>query len=272
VKNIRYHGPRALILAGALLLSLASSQKGVGIAPPRFELVLPVAGKTTKVVDVFCQDIPDQQIDVEVVDWWIDPEGTVRELPKGANPYSASNWLSVESNPFNLTSDAAHPVRFSIDLPNDSSLAGSYWTAIAFTTRPRPVKDSRGVFVSLRTRVLAIIYVTIQGTERPAAGLQGISLQLGIDGKKYIVADVVNKGNVYLRLQGEFRLLNAKGEVVGRSSLPQKVLLRDGLVRYRVQIPEGVEDEAIMAAIEVQPQGPAESYGGPPLYGEVGLR
>jgi len=124
----------------------------------------------------------------------------------------------------------------------------------------------------VNTRVLSIVYVTIQGTERPASELQGVSIEAGDDGKQYVVADVVNKGNVYLRLNGELRFLNTKGEVVKRLPLPERVLLRDGLIRYRLPLPDDLPDDALLAAIEIQPQGPAKSYGGPPLYGETSLK
>ncbi|WP_457637335.1 hypothetical protein [Oceanithermus sp.] len=97
-------------------------------------------------------------------------------------------------------------------------------------------------------------------------------MQTDDQGKKYVVADVVNKGNVYLRLNGELRFVNAKGEVVRRKALPERVLLRDGLVRYKLALPEDLPEDAILAQIEIQPQGPAKSYGGPPLYGEVSLQ
>jgi len=272
VKNALF-GPRALVLAGALLFSSALAQKGVGIAPPRFELITPPASTLTETVDVFSRDLPDQMIDVAVVDWWIDPQGTVQELPRGANPFSAASWLLVDSNPFNLTSNSAHPVRFSVAVPpGNGALSGSYWTAIAFTTKPQPAKDANGMAVSVRTRVLAIIYVTIQGTEQPAAALQGVSIQTGESGQRYVIADVINKGNVYLRLNGELRFVNAKGEVIKRTALPERVLLREGLVRYQLRVPADLPQDAVLAALEIQPQGPAKSDGGPPLYGEANLR
>ncbi len=264
-------GPRALLLAGALLLSLAAAQRGVGIAPPRFELLLPPGGAATKTVEVFSHDLPDQMIEVAVVDWWLDPRGTVQELPRGANPYSAAPWLQVDQNPFSLSSDTARQVRFSLQLPG-GPLAGSYWTAIAFTTKPRPARDANGMAISLRTRVLAIVYVTIPGSEKPAAALQGISIQTGADGGRFVLADVINKGNVYLRLRGELRFVDARGAVVRRLELPERVLLRKGLVRYRLRIPADLPADVVLAAVEILPRGPAESDGGPPLYSEVNLR
>jgi len=256
-----------------LFFSVAAAQKGMGIAPPRFEIVAPAGSTLTKVLNVFSHDLPDQIIDVAVIDWWLDPEGTVQELPAGANPYSAASWLAVDTNPFSLVSGSAHSLRFSVTVPPaDGSLAGSYWAAIAFTTRPNPEKSDSGLAVLVKTRVLEIVYVTIQGTEQPAAALQGLSMQAGADGERFIIADILNKSNVYLRLKGDLRFINSQGETVKQIALPIRVLLRDGLVRYRLQLPEDLPDDVVLATIEVQPEGPNKSYGGPTLYGEINLQ
>jgi len=265
--------PRNLIL-GVLLFFLfgaAFAQTGIGVAPPRFELVLAPGVTTTKNVAVFSKNTPDQQIAVSIVDWTNRPDGSLVVLPKGTAKYGASGWISANLDPFTLERDGAHSIRFTVSPPADPSLEGSYWTALAFTTEPKPV-NRKGIVALMRTRALVIVYVTIQGTEQPAAALQGVSLVTAKEGGRKLVADVVNKGNVYLRLNGELRFVNSKGEVVKRASLPERVLLRDGLVRYELPVPANLPEDVVLAAIEIRPQGPAKSYGGPPLYGEVDLK
>ena len=260
--------PGVLLLG---VLGLAWAQAGIGVAPPRFELVLAPGESTTQVLALFSRNTPDQTIEVSLVDWLIDPQGGVKTLPPGAFPYSAAAWLDTVLDPFTLERDATHEVRFTVSLPASQDLSGSYWAALAFTTEPRPV-ERKGIVAMMRTRALAIVYVTIQGTEQPAAALQGVTLQTDEQGRRFVLADVANKGNVYLRLNGELRFVDAKGEVARRVQLPERVLLRDGLVRYKLAVPADLPEDVVLAAIEIQPQGPAKSYGGPPLYGEVSLR
>lgn|GEM_PF-656964 len=260
---------------GVLLLWLlvsASAQTGIGVAPPRYELVLAPGDSTTQSVALFSRNTPDQVIEVSLVDWLIDPDGGVKTLPPGSLPYSAAAWLSTVLDPFTLERDATHEVRFTVSVPASPELSGSYRAALAFTTEPRPV-ERKGIVALMRTRALAVVYVTVQGTEQPAAELQGVTVATDeASGKRYLVADVVNTGNVYLRLNGELRFVNTAGEVAQRLELPERVLLREGVVRYRLALPEDLPDDVILAQIEIQPQGPAGSYGGPPLYGEVAFR
>ncbi|WP_287372789.1 hypothetical protein [Oceanithermus sp.] len=265
--------PRNLIPGVLLFFSFhaALAQVGIGVAPPRFELVLAPGESTTENAAVFSKNTPDQQITVSIVDWTSRPDGSLVALEPGSVPYSASHWILANLDPFTLERDGAHSIRFTVSAPADPNLEGSYWAALAFTTEPRPV-NRKGIVALMRTRALVIVYVTVQGTEQPAAELQGVTVVTGEeDGKRFLVADVANSGNVYLRLNGELRFVDTAGEVVRRVPLPERVLLREGLVRYRLPFPEDLPQGAILAQVEIQPQGPAGGYGGPPLYGEVAL-
>jgi len=262
---------RGILLAGGFgLASLAFAQTGIGIAPPRYELVLDRGATTTGQFALFTQNIKTQRIHVAKVDWLVKPDGALFSLPAGSGPYSASPWLSVATDPFVLSKAGSVDTRFSVHLPQDSSLEGSYWTAVAFTTEPTATGRT-GLAARFQTRLLAIVYVTVRGTERPAAALQGFSV-VNEDGKRYLLADVVNLGNVYLRFKGELRFVDVAGKIVRREELRERVLLRDGLMRYRLPFPKDLPTDAVLVQIELQPQGPAGSYGGPPLYGEVPLQ
>jgi len=182
----------------------------------------------------------------------------VLQEPDATNyAYDASKWITASYDPFTLQPDEPVTVKFSVSVPPDGTLQGSYRAALAFTTEPKP-GEYKGFAVMVNTRAVVVVYVTIQGTEQPAAELQGITAVTGEEGgKRFLVADVVNKGNVYLRLNGELRFVNTKGEVIKRTPLPERVLLREGLVRYELPIPPDLPEDTVLAAIEIQPQGPA---------------
>ena len=249
--------------------------QGVAVAPPRFELVLCPCETVSREVAVFAQapGVDAQTIVPSVVSWSLTPEGNVVVYEQGrpAPPYSAAPWIETAYDPFRLEPDEPVVVGFQISVP-EGTLEGSYYAALAFTTEPRP-GEHKGVAVLVNTRMLVIVYATIRGTEQPAAELQGVTVVTDeASGRRYLVADVVNTGNVYLRLNGELRFVDTTGEVARRLELPERVLLREGLVRYRLAFPDDLPGNVILTQIEIQPQGPAEGYGGPPLYGEAPVR
>ncbi len=255
-----------------LLLLSAYAQMGIGVSPPRFDLTLPPGGEVTRTLTIFSREGEAQQIVPAVHDWLMDANDRIEWLPPATIPYSAAQWLEMTLDPFALQGHATKTVRFTLRLPEDAGLNGTYWTAIALATEARPHTDAQGKVFATRVRAMVIVYVTVQGTEQPGAELQGVTVVTGEeDGRRFLVADVANTGNVYLRLNGELRIVDSAGEVVRRAQLPERVLLREGLVRYRLPFPEDLPQDAILAQIEIQPKGPAGGYGGPPLYGEVAL-
>ena len=259
-------------IAAVFILGMAAAVQGVAVAPPRLELVASPGSTVTREVAVFARGAGEQRIVPGVHGWTLDPAGRL-VLQDGTNAaFDASNWVSTTYNPFTLRADEPVNVKFEVALPDTPALEGSYWTALSFTTEPKPGKY-KGVSVLVNTRALAVVYVTIQGTEQPSAELQGVTVVSDEKGgRRYLVADVANTGNVYLRLNGELRFVSTAGEVARRTPLPERVLLREGLVRYRLALPEDLPEDTILAQVEIQPQGPAGGYGGPPLYGEVNLK
>ncbi len=260
-------GLTAILWGGAAL-----AVQGVAVAPPRFELLASPGDVVEQEVAVFAEDAGKQTINTAVLDWLLAPQNELQIIDpaKKAVPYSAAGWIRAALDPFELEPGKAVKVPFTVEVPK-RPLAGSYWAALAFTTQPKPGRY-QGVSVMVNTRVLAVVYLTIKGTEKPGSRLQGVTLSSGKDGVKRLIADVVNTGNVYLRLNGELRFIDSQGEVIERQKLPERVLLRDGLVRYSLELPKGPPQDAVLAAIEIQPKGPAGGFGGAPLYGEAPLR
>ncbi|AEB10906.1 hypothetical protein [Marinithermus hydrothermalis] len=255
--------PRGLIGGAVLLWSWAAAQAGIGVAPPRFEFTATPGQTLPATVTVFAAESPTLRIVPSVTDWLLDPAGTLLVLPPNSHAYSAAPWIHLEASPFELTADAPRDIRFNLTVPEGAR--GTYWAALAFTTEPQPGVQ-QGVEVLIQTQILAIVYVTVAGTERPGAEIASTFVETDAAGRRYAVADVINTGNVYLRLQGRLTLKNTQGATVRTLELGERVLLRDGVVRYRVPLPEDLPEDTLLAAFEIAGVGPET------LYGEVMLR
>jgi len=235
--------------------------RGLLIAPPRYELTLLQGDRVRKEFAILAKGYGRAiTAEVAVMDWEENVEGGLIPLEPGVNPYSAARWIKVALDPPSLKPDEPVSVPFEVVVP-EGPFEGSYWAAITFATKPAPVKNKQGIAVVNRLRIWGIVYVTIAGTEKPEAEIQNFAVD-----ENAIVLDVVNKGNVYLRLHPELYFRDAKGEVVQSKKLPEKVLLREGLIRYRIPLKE-VPKEAVVAAVQVEAKGLIS-----PLYAEVALK
>ncbi len=236
---------------------------GLLIAPPRYELVLTPGERVKKEFAVVAKGYDHAiRAAVAVQDWTLSPEGKIIALNPGQNPYSAAPWVQTALDPLSLEPDKPIVLPFEVRVPK-AGLSGSYWTAVTFTTESPPHKNKRGIAVVNRLRIWGIVYVTIAGTEAPGAEIANFGF--GSE-KKNLILDVQNTGNVYLRLHGTLTYKDQSGKTIKAEKLPERVLLRDLLVRYRIPV-KAVPKEAVVASVEVTAKGLTS-----PLYAEVALK
>ena len=250
-----------LLLGGLAFFIPVNAQQAVGISPPRFEWSTEAGSVKTGRVTIFTTE-KEVRIIPEIVDWSLSPTGSVVVLPRGAHPYSASDWINLATDPFTLQKGRDIVISFSVRIPRN--VDGSYWAALSFTTTPSLVRQGELAY-EVRVRTLSIVYITIAGTERPGAKITRFDRE-----GDHLVLDVENTGNTYLRLEGELKFLNPEGKTVGAEKLPERVLLRDGLARMKLKLPKDLPKDAVIAAVEVYAKKPVPLP--ERLYAEVALR
>ena len=269
--RVKKHGLLvAALLLGSAVLSSSSKPpepppgyKGILISPPRYELVLNFGTRARKEFTVLAKGFGKAiTAEVALMDWTFSPEGRLVPLEPGQNRYSAARWIEVVLDPLSLKPDEPFSLPFSVQVPA-GPYSGSYWAAITFATRPAPAKNKKGITVLNRLRIWGIVYVTIAGTEEPGAEIANFGF--GPE-KKNLILDVQNTGNVYLRLHGTFTYKDESGKTIKAEKLPERVLLRDLLVRYRIPV-TAVPEDAVVASVEVTAKGLPS-----PLYAEVALK
>jgi len=258
---------RGLLLAPLLLLAggLAFAFQGVGVAPPNSELTLQPGDRRVLTVNVFTTEKRPLTVRARYVDWTLTPEGGVVMLRPGENPYSAAAWLETTLDPFEISAERYRPVRVAVRVPEDPTLEGSYWAAVQFVSEPIGTVEKASTRVRIRVAANFIVYVTIAGTERPGAKITRFERE-----GSALVLDIENTGNTYLRLEGHVRLLGENGEPIQTLALPERVVLREGLARIRLALPEDVAQEAVAAVVEVWSKKPVPLP--ERLYAETTLR
>lgn len=248
-------------IATLLLTSLfVSAQQGVGVSPPHTTLfIAPGSFKSAKIT-VFARKTPNLIIEPAIYDWQLTADGRLVLLQPGSSPFSASHWIKLRLSPFELSPQKDLEVPYTISLP--PSARGSYRTALAFSTQvPSPRKS--GVHINLR--VVALIYVVTIGGINPDASIANAVLNDGA-----LLVDVINQGNVFLRLRPRVEILNAKGEVINTVEYPEDVLLRGGLRRLKLKLPSKALNQGVLARVHITAQKPVPLTN--ELYAEVALR
>jgi len=248
---------------GILLFSLALAARGVGISPPRYEFFLAPGERTSGVFHVFTTETEAQGVEMELLDYVQAGDGTFVFLPGGSIPYSLAPYLVVSLNPFEVVAERDQTIPFTVTAPKNGE--GSYWVAIAFTTRQVRETNAKGIQVTQQVRVLGAIYVTVSGIERPDAALETLKAE-----GNTLTAIIANTGNTYLRLKPVILLKNQNGETIYEKEEDEFLLLREARIRRSWSLPEDQLEKAVVAAVELRAAPPIPLPATP--YMEVPLR
>ena len=219
----------ALVLA-SLGAALATD---IGVSPPRLELVARPGETLTASVAVLTQAAAEQRVAVEIGDWELAPDGQIVLLPAGSLDASASGWLEPEASSVTVPPGAQRDYRIAVTVPADAPVDGTYRSMVFFTVVP-PAAETEGVGVVTTTRIGVAVYVTVAGTERPAAEL--VDLYQPDDERLTLV--VANTGNTVVRLGGGVELRDESGAVRAVLEVPDVPVLRGSEREVTLGLPD----------------------------------
>lgn len=224
--------PLLLVVLVVLAGLGAASAADLGVSPPRLEVVVQPGQTVTVPVVVLTEAAVEQQIQIDIGDWEIGPEGSVVLLPPGSLAASASPWLEPEATAFVLEPRSQREFRLAVTVPADGSADGTHQTMVFFTVVPPP-SDNPGVGVVTTTRIGVAVYVTVAGTERPAAEL----LDFYQRDEASVSLVVANDGNTVLRLGGGVELRDESGSVATVLAVPDVPVLRESERELTLPLP-----------------------------------
>lgn len=251
---------RSLAVALVLTALGAAGATDIGVSPPRLELVARPGETLTAGIAVLTQATTEQRVAVEIGDWELSPDGQVLLLPAGSVETSASSWLEPEASSVVVPPNSQRDYRIAVTVPADAPVDGTYQAMVFFTVVP-PDAERDGVGVVTTTRIGVAVYVTVAGTERPAAEL--VDLYRRDDASLTLV--VANTGNTVLRLGGGIELRDEAGTVREVLQVPDVPVLRDSEREVTLRLPENLPDGFYVALALV------EASHGELLVGELPL-
>ena len=172
----------------------------------------------------------------------------VRAIPGGTPEVSSVDWVQAGPVEFPLAPGEKQEVELNITVPGDVQPGGRY-ASIFVRNAPINVGGSgaAGFFGAsgLGAEIGAKLILTVRG---PGLRLEGqmtriVPLALGPSALGFR-AEITNTGNVHMVISGDIELLDASGNVLGRSSLPQTTSILPGATqsfkfRGALEVPPG---------------------------------
>lgn len=164
--------------------------------------------------------------------------------PPGAVSRSNAAWITVDRKLFNIPGSSQVDIRYSVRVPDDLSLVGTYWSVIMVEAIPKKEVQSEvnekkktmlGVNQVMRYAVQIVTHIGDSG-ERSLKFLN-VELLQEKDAKTFQV-DVENVGTRWLRPSSFLELYNQKGELAGKYEGERLRLFPGTSVRFRFDVSE----------------------------------
>lgn len=225
----------------------AANAADIGLSPPRLSVVVPRGASATETVSLFSTSDRTQALAVSVGDWIQTDQGAVNFLKPGGDPYSASDWITLSSDVVRVPASGGATFRFSVHVPNDASLAGTYKTVVFFLTQAGP-SPAGGTSLQTRQRLGLIVYVTVAGSAKPALSISDFYRQ---GGKLFLTLS--NSGNVVSRLGGSVALRDKGGATVATLPIPDTPVQRGGVLTLPFNLPKDLAPGFYVALALVKP-------------------
>jgi hypothetical protein len=155
----------------------------------------------------------------------------------GTYERSNASWITVTPNFFPLDSSQTSFINFQINVPNNGSLHGTYWSVI-MVEEVEPISDSslkRGITINTVIRYAVQISVTIgnKGTK----DLKFTDMLVKKEGGKRILQlNVENNGEVFLRPHLSMEMYDQTGNKAGTFTTNKRRTYPGTSVRFEIDI------------------------------------
>ena len=216
---------RYLTLTVLLLLTAgatASADMSMDVTPLRVQVRMDPGAEYTNAVQVTNSGEEPLRLRAYLEDWYLDEVGTPMFQPAGSTPHTASPWIDVAPSDLLLKSGETEFVRFTIRVPKGID-EGAFHTSLILENVPlnRAEKGPNQVFI--RGRVGCMLYVTVGDPEKSARIKSLVSVER--DGNRYLVMEVENTGQDFIRLAGAVDFLAGEREIGDRTLVPDVPVL-----------------------------------------------
>ena len=197
-----------------------------------------------------------QEVKIYQTDYMAYADGRVLFGDPGLLPRSNARWVTFSPAQVTVPAGETAVVRYAVQVPDDASLKGSYWSMLMVepipegspeSTVPEPGKISLSLIQVLRYGLQIVTQVGQTGTTQ----VQFADVQLSTDaGTRVLVADVANTGDRWFVGHLWVELYDVRGKLVGKFDAGAKRMFPGSSVRFSSPL-TGIQDADYQALIVV---------------------
>jgi len=205
---------RSLLLVFVLLAWLAFEGRALRISQIQFEPTLPAGSSQTFKFNVINNDSEPANITVSVCDWLRDLQGqNLFCKAAGQVPRSASAWVSAAPEQFELEPSKSKEIRFTLAVPADPQLDGTYWTAVMVEGTPVTQPGQPGTTITVKRRFAVKVLETVAGTGKKDGQISDVEVR-GLNPPRVLV-EFSNRGTLSLpKVSGRVEIRDQTGKTV----------------------------------------------------------
>ena len=205
-------------------------------------------------IEVHNPDRIPHEVKVYQSDYFFYADGKVLYGEPGGLPRSNARWLTVLPPQVLIPPGESASIRYSIQVPSDATLRGSYWSVIMVEPLPEGspeaiASSSTQVTVGIQQLVRYAVQVITSIGATGSRQLRFSQIRLAADKeKRLLVVDLENSGERWLRANLWAELYDSKGSYVGRFDGGGHRLFPGTTARFTVDL-VGVQSSTYKAVI-----------------------
>jgi hypothetical protein len=197
---------------------------------------------------IVLQNTGDEELEVDLyqTDYRFSADGRNDYGEPGKSPRSNAAWIVFSPRHLSMPARQRAEVSYTVQVPDDASLVGSYWSLLMVEGLPKPVAEapkSVQPAITLKTVIRYGIQMITNIGDTGTRALQFAATRLLRDGRsRSLQIDVENPGERWLETAFWVELYDGKGALAGRFEAEKQRVFPGTSVRFRFDLsamPEG---------------------------------
>ncbi len=244
------------VLIGFLLAPFFAGGSVIVTGGLTYEFEAAAGGSLEGTIACSNPDDKPQEIKAYQTDYFFYADGTVLYGDPGKLPRSNARWISISPHQALIPPKESLSIHFSIQVPGDESMKGTYWSVIMIepvepgsveSTGGGPGDIGMGLRQVMRYAVQVVTHVGVSSTRQ----LKFPQIKLAAENeKKILVVDVENTGERWLRGTAWVELYDSKGKYTGKFEGGKQRMYPGTTARFKMDL-VGILSDSYKALIVV---------------------